>query len=181
MILTSPNDIAEGFNTFFSNIGPNLAEKIGSTEFHFKDYLDKTNSEFTAFKSVSVNHVCLLLRELSGSKATGLDKISSKIIYNIAAPLISDSLTYIFNEAIAPCIFPHEWEIARVIPLFKDGKRNLPGNYRPISVLPAISIVMERILHTQLYEYLTANNLLSEHQYGFRKFHSTACLSSILA
>ena len=174
MKLTSPNDIAEGFNTFFSNIGPNLAEKIGSTECHFKDYLDKTNSEFTAFKSVSVNHVCLLLRELSGSKATGLDKISSKIIYNIAAPLISDSLTYIFNQAIAPCIFPHEWKIARVIPLFKDGKRKLPGNYRPISVLPAISKVMERILHTQLYEYLTANNLLSEHQYGFRKFHSTA-------
>ena len=89
MKLTSPNDIAEGFNTFFSNIGPNLAEKIGSTECHFKDYLDKTNSEFTAFKSVSVNHVCHLLRELSGSKATGLDKISNKII-NIEAPLISD-------------------------------------------------------------------------------------------
>ena len=168
MKLTSPNDIAEGFNTFFSNIGPNLAEKIGSTECHFKDYLDKTNSEFTAFKSVSVNHVCHLLRELSGSKATGLDKISNKII-NIAAPLISDSLTYIFNQAIALCIFPHKWKIARVIPLFKNGKRNLPGNYRPISVLPAISKVMERILHTQLSE-----QLLSEHQYGFSKFHSTA-------
>ena len=92
--LTSPND---GFNTFFSNIGQ--ISNIGSTECHFKDYLDKANSEFTAFKSVSVNHVRLLLRELSGSKATGLDKISSKII-NIAAPLISDSLTYIFNQAI---------------------------------------------------------------------------------
>ena len=168
MKLTSPNDIAEGFNTFFSNIGQNLAEKIGSTECHFKDYLDKTNSEFTAFKSVSVNHVCHLLRELSGSKATGLDKISNKII-NIAAPLISDSLTYIFNQAIALCIFPHKWKIARVIPLFKNGKRNLPGNYRPISALPAISKVMERILHTQLSE-----QLLSEHQYGFSKFHSTA-------
>jgi hypothetical protein len=90
--------------------------------------------------------------------------------------LISDSLTYIFNQAITLCIFPHEWKIARVFLLFKNGKRNLPGNYRPISVLPAINIskVMERILHTQLYEYLTANNLLFEHQYGFRKFLSTA-------
>jgi hypothetical protein len=43
MKLTSPNDIAEGFNTFFSNIGPNLAEKIAPTECHFKDYLDKRN------------------------------------------------------------------------------------------------------------------------------------------
>jgi hypothetical protein len=83
-------------------------------------------------------------------------------------------LTYIFNQAISLCTFPHEWKIARVIPLFKNGKRNLSGNYRPISVLPAISKIMERILYTQLYEYLSANNILSEHQFGFRKFHPTA-------
>ena len=62
-------------------------------------------------------------------------------------------------------------------PLFKNGKRNLAGNYRPISVLPAISKVMERILYNQLYEYLSLNNLLSEHQFGFQKFHSTASAS----
>ena len=173
MKFTKPKDIAEGFNTFFSNIGPNLAEEIDTAESNFKDYLDKTISEFTAFQSVTVNHVCHLLCELPGSKATGLDKISSKLI-KLAAPIISDSLTYIFNQSITLCTFPHEWKIARVIPLFKNGKRSLPGNYRPISVLPAISKVMERILYNQLYEYLTANNVLSEHQFGFRKFHSTA-------
>ena len=83
-------------------------------------------------------------------------------------------MTYIFNQAITLCTFPHEWKIARVIPFFKNGKRSLPGNYQPISVLPAISKVMERILYNQLYEYLTANNILSKHQFGFRKFHSTA-------
>ena len=65
-------------------------------------------------------------------------------------------------------------KIARVIPLFKNGKRSLPGNYRPISILPALSKVMERILYNQLYEYFTAKNIPSEHQFGFRKFHSTA-------
>jgi hypothetical protein len=65
-----------------------------------------------------------------------------------AAPLISDSLTYIFNQAITLCTFPHEWKIARVIPLFKNGKRNFSGNYRPISALPAISKIMECILYT---------------------------------
>jgi hypothetical protein len=149
MRLTSSDVISKGFNTFFSNIGPNLAEEIGTTECYFKDHLNKTNSKFTVFKSVTVNHVCILLRELSGSKGTGLDKISSKII-KIAAPFISDSLTYIFHQAITLCTFPHEWKIARVITLFKNGKYNLPGNYRPISVLPAISKIMKRILHTQL-------------------------------
>ncbi|CAB4014635.1 Hypothetical predicted protein [Paramuricea clavata] len=64
--LTSPDEISEGFNTFFSNIGPNLAEEISTPGCHSKDFLDKTNSEFTAFQSVTVSHVCLLLRELSG-------------------------------------------------------------------------------------------------------------------
>ena len=71
-------------------------------------------------------------------------------------------------------LLPVKVKIARVIPLFKNGKRRLPGNYRPTSILPALSKVMERILYNQLYEYLTATNILSEHQFGSRTFHSTA-------
>ena len=80
----------------------------------------------------------------------------------------------IFNQAITLSSFPDEWKIARVIPLYKNGQRNIPGNYRPISVLPAISKVMERILYDQLYSYLTTFELLSDSQFGFRKSHSTA-------
>ena len=57
---------------------------------------------------------------------------------------------------------------------YKNGQRNIPGNYRPISVLPAISKIMERILYNQLCSYLTKFELLSDSQYGSRKFHSTA-------
>jgi hypothetical protein len=114
----------------FQILDQNLAEKIGSTECLFKYYLDKTNSEFTAFKSFSVNHVCHLLRELSGSKATDLDKISNKII-NIAAPLISDSLTYIFNQAIALCIFPHK--------CMEDYKSNSPFQERQTKLARKLS------------------------------------------
>ena len=64
--------------------------------------------------------------------------------------------------------------MARVIPLYKNGHRNIPGNYRPISVLPAISKIMERIMYDQLYNYLTKFELLSDSQFGFRKSHSTA-------
>ena len=73
-----------------------------------------------------------------------------------------------------PSSFPDQWKVARVTPLYKSGKRNIPGNYRPISVLPAISKVMERILYNQLYNYLTKFRLLSTSQFGFRKSHSTA-------
>ena len=78
------------------------------------------------------------------------------------------------NQAVTLSSFPYKWKMARVIPLYKNGHRNLPGNYWPISVLPTISKIMERILHNQLYVYLTEFGLLSSAQFGFRKSHSTA-------
>ena len=172
--LTNAKDIAEGFNDYFSNIGPSLASKIDTSNFNFETYVENAKSEFAAFHPVTVRNVYHLLHGLSSIKATGVDKISYKII-KLAAPAISDSLTYIFNQAITSSFFPDEWKTARVIPVYKNGQRNVPGNYRPISVLPAIS-KMERILYiiNQLYNYLTKFGLLSDCRFGFRKFHSTA-------
>ena len=96
----------------------------------------------------------------------------SKIL-KIAAPIISDSLTHIFNQCITLSVFPDEWKMAKVMPLFKAGQRTLAENYRPISVLPVISKVMERILLQQLHEYLINFGILSDQQFGFRKYHST--------
>ena len=129
--------------------------------------------EFAAFQHTTVDNVYQLLSRISSNKATGIDKISCKMI-RMAAPAIADSLTNIFNQAITLASFPDEWKIARVIPLFKSGHRNMPGNYRPISILPAISKIMERILYNQLYNYLTEYGLLSSAQFGFRESHSTA-------
>jgi hypothetical protein len=67
---------------------------------------------------------------------------------------IALSLTHIFNHAIITSCFPYEWKAARLLPLHKKGPQDLPENYRPISILPAISKVMERIMYDQIYEYL---------------------------
>ena len=172
-ILQDPQEIVEGFNEYFSNIGPNLASNIAMANCNFETYVQKAKSEFTAFQPTTVTDVTQMLSGLSNNKATGIDKISCKII-KIAAPAIADSLTYIFNQAITLSTFPDQWKVARVTPLYKSGQRNIPGNYRPISVLPAISKIMERILYNQIYNYLTTFGLLSNSQFGFRKSHSTA-------
>ena len=90
-----------------------------------------------------------------------------------AAPAIARSLTKIFNVSITSEQFPSEWKAARVIPIFKKGQRTMLDNYRPISILPVVSKLMERILHDQMFDYLMNENILSEHQYGFRPSHST--------
>jgi hypothetical protein len=75
--------------------------------------------------------------------------------------------------SIASDRFPMEWKVARVTSIFKKGQRTMLDNYRPISILPVISKLMERILYDQMYDYLKKQNILSEHQFGFIQFHST--------
>ena len=70
-------------------------------------------------------------------------------------------------------IFPEKLKIAKVKLLYKKGDKCCFNNYRPISILPTISKVFERVMYTQLYNYFDVNNLLTEQQYGFRSKHST--------
>ena len=91
----------------------------------------------------------------------------------MAASIVSPSLTLIFAKSIETGIFPDEWKLARVTPIFKKGKRDDPNNYRPMSVIPTVAKIFEKCVCDQLREYLNANNLLSHCQSGFRSLHST--------
>ena len=70
-------------------------------------------------------------------------------------------------------IFPDDWKCARVTPLFKQGEPSDLNNYRPISVISVIAKVFERIIYDQLYNFLTNEDIISNHQSGFRSLHST--------
>ena len=70
-------------------------------------------------------------------------------------------------------IFPDKFKIAKVIPLYKKDDPFVLGNYRPISLLPAISKLFERVLFNQIHDFFNKNNLYYGSQYGFREKHST--------
>ena len=101
----------------FINIGPNLAETIhNENDVSFQDFINKQDPEFS-FQPVSIVKVYNLFNNLSTSKATGIDKISAKMLC-AAACVIAPSLTEIFNMSIDSNRFPNDWKTARVIPLF---------------------------------------------------------------
>ena len=97
--------------------------------------------------------------------------ISSRLLRE-CADLIADPMCSVFNESIRSGIFPQEWKCAKVIPLFKEGNHS-DFNYRPISIVPIVAKVFERIIYDQVYSYVTENNLIFSQQYGFRSLHST--------
>lgn len=93
---------------------------------------------------------------------------------------ISQPLTYIINLSLKSGIVPSIWKHAKVTPIHKSGDTKKPENYRPISVLPIFSKILERALHTQLSQYLENNELLTEFQFGYRRNRSTKLASTLL-
>ncbi|CAB3994911.1 Hypothetical predicted protein [Paramuricea clavata] len=91
----------------------------------------------------------------------------------MAAGVIAPSLTEILTKSIHTGIFPDEWKEARVSPVYKNDAKNDPSNYRPISVIPTVSKIFEKIIFDQLNKYFNDNNLLTTCQSGFRSLHST--------
>jgi hypothetical protein len=113
---------------------------------------------------------------MDGKKATGLDNINPKLL-QIGFVQLCRPLTYIINLSLANGVGPSAWKKSRVSPIFKEGGHLNTSNYRPISVIPACMNIFEKLVHGQLYTFITDHNILSPNQSGFRAMHSTqTCL-----
>ena len=87
--------------------------------------------------------------------------------------LLKTPLIHIFNLCFKEGIFPRKLKIGKITPSFKKGDSFLLTNYRPITILPCFSKILERLMYNKLYTYLTENNILFNLQFGFRCQHST--------
>ena len=87
---------------------------------------------------------------------------------------ISPILSYLFNRVFSEGVFPNILKIAKVIPLFKKSDKSKPENYRPISLLPQFSKILEQLIKNRLLKFLDKFNIISKCQYGFRNKISTA-------
>ena len=172
-ILTKNEDIADCFNRFFCNIGPELANSIKRPEGRsHQDYLKQNILSSFAFSTVDTNYVKKMISELKSKSSFGHDGVSSILLKHLT-PEIFKLLTCIINQSLMTGIFPDSLKIAKISPIYKKEDPHIPDNYRPISLLPVISKVFEKVAFKQVYEYFNDNKLLYKSQYGFRKRHST--------
>ena len=111
------------------------------------------------------------------TKAAGIDEISGKF-FKDGARILAKRINELCNLSMTLVSFPNTCKIAKVKPLFKKGSKTDPSNYRPISLLPLLSKVFERVVLDQTKEFLSLNKILYDYQSGFRKNHSTdTCVS----
>ena len=181
-------DMAEEFNNFFTSVGTRVSEE--STSLIGKHNLptppiptpgqEIPESEMFRVHSVSSNKIREIVMAFPSDKAPGYDKVPMSIIKD-ALPCILPIVTDIVNRSLLTSVFPTAWKISEVIPLPKEGDYEVANNNRPVSLLPAVSKICERVALNQLTSYLKNKKRLTEQQSGNKKSHSTETLNVMMS
>ena len=114
---------------------------------------------------------------MKDNKSPGVDGIPPKLLKEIVEQ-ISTPLAKVFNLSLEERIIPSEWKEASSRPLFKNGLRNKPENYRPVSLTSVVCKLLETLIRDSMVEFLVKHNLINTSQHGFLKARS--CLTNIL-
>ena len=148
-----------------------MAAKIKKSSKSFESYIDKINTQLPN-KHLTVTESEEAFKSLKRNKASGYDDVNPNILIDvfewIRAPVFD-----ICRSSLQNSIFPDSLKLAKVFPIFKTGDKTTMGNYRPISILPVVSKLLERIMYNRVYAYLCENKLLFHKQFGFLKNTST--------
>lgn len=173
---TSPKDSCNEVNRFFINVGKTLAQRIQAsrppTRIHHSPPPPTISSSFVLLNTDPLE-VETTIMSLRSNAATGWDSISSTFLKRYVKTL-APVLCHIFNLSFQTGIFPSAFKKAIIHPIFKNGDKSLPTNYRPIAVLSSLSKIFERIINKNLTNYLEKFNIISPRQFGFRKRISTS-------
>ena len=181
-LIFDPKKTSNIFKTFFSDIAKNLLEKLPIAPNRFnKNSVSEYYKNFNLtnkfqFSHISTQTVHDILKNLDITKSAGIDNVSATFLKD-GAEILASPIAQLCNLSVSTSSFPDSCKTAKLFPLYKKGCKTDPKNYRPISLLPIISKVIEKVIHTQTQSFLDENNILYNFQSGFRKKYSTdSCL-----
>ena len=170
--ITNKNEISNGFNKFYVNVGPNLCKSLPNHDVNPMSYLKQRNCNSMFILPTNETEIEEIVMSLKDS-AAGWDNMSAKVLKQTIS-YIKSPLSVVFNLSLLHGVFPKELKLAKVLPLFKADSKVLFSNYRPVSVLPVLSKILEKLMYTRLLSFLNKNGILYNLQFGFRSGHSTA-------
>ena len=164
---------ADEFNAHFASVGPRIAAEValvGGVDAGPRP--PRVCASALVLRPVTLPELSKAISSMSSTRAVGVDGVPLFAIAN-CFPVIGPHLLHIINRSIATAVFPSAWKLARVTPVHKSGDHSDLNNFRPISILSALSKIMEKVVSVQLVQYLVQNSVLSPHQYAYRPCHST--------
>ena len=171
--ITNPNAIANLFGESFASIGKRCLDKMPCRPLQNQQNYHIEPIPQTMFMSPTDEHeISCIIRNLRNKNSSGHDGLSPSLI-KMLEPAISKPLSIIFNKSLCEGIIPDKLKLAKVLPIFKKDDKELMDNYRPISILPSFSKILEKIVFKRVYNFLDKFKILHDSQYGFRPNRST--------
>ena len=172
--VTLPSATPDEMNEFFVNVGPRVAASLAGSGVppDVPCRLPRVGACGFRVAEVTLAELREVVFSMKRSGACGPDGVCIRILL-LSFEVIGPFLLHIINTCLSTCDYPDSWKHSLVHPIFKSGDSDLVSNYRPISIVPAIAKVVERLVQRQLSTYLSDNHLLSSSQHGFRPHHST--------
>ena len=173
-VLTDNKSIANEFNNYYINVANDLAKTIEKSQKSDYYFLEKTQQpkESFEFANVTKDDILREVRSFANKSSCGPDSVSNKIIKKII-PYIIDNLQICINKSLSENTFPERIKSTKITPIAKQGDLSDPSNWRPIAQLSPFSKIFEKCVTTQITEFLISNEVLDNHQFGFRPNHST--------
>ena len=173
-IIKDRRAIASGFNNYFSSIATTLNDSADGIAIRpipaFTDYLNSAVSSSIYLSDCSPQEISDIISELANGKASDIPVLVLKRCHKVLSPILSK----FFNSFMNSGTFPELLKVGQISPIFKKGNPQLLDNYRPVSTLPMLSKLFEKIIYRRLYDFFISKNVISEKQFGFRRNHSTS-------
>lgn len=164
--------VADAFNNYFINVAQKLSNELGEPNTKFQDYLKNPNKSSFCLHETEPGEVLKYIQQINIGKSPDIYGISPQLV-RIADVTIAYPLANIFNKSFRQGVFPDMLKSAFVLPIHKADSKMVTANYRPISILPIISKILEKIMHKRMMEFLKKFDILDKHQFGFQKNCST--------
>ena len=167
-VLVDGHQIANTFNDYFVTVGPKLAADIAS----LPRPSNRSSTSHNIFLRPTTRHEVELIINQLANKAAGDDDIPAKVLKKVSY-VVGRHISDLINKCYETGKFPSSLKIAKVVPIYKEGNLDSVSNYRPISILSAVSKIFERTIFNRMYDFLDKKSLLYRNQFGFRSKRST--------
>ena len=171
-LVTDQKVVSKLFNSYFINVADNLAKKIPKPNSKYQDYLKNPNEHSIYLQETTPDEVEKIISKMDSNKAADIYGISTKLIKEGGIVMV-EIITLLFNMSINQGKFPDPLKNAKVIPAHKGDSRLEMSNYRPISLLPTLSKVFEKLMYARLIGFFTKHGIIYENQFGFQSNMST--------
>lgn len=164
----NPNDL----NNYYCSIADKLTENIIPPNDPLSYMKDINNNQTLCLYDTNIVELKEVIKEIKNKNASGIDEMSIKIFENLPDVTLN-VLVYLINKSFQMGIFPSFLKISLVIPLHKGGDVDDPSNYRPISLIPTLAKIIEKLVKKRVLGFLISSKLLSSEQFGFQCNKST--------